>query len=280
MRWMLVGIALCGAASAYAFEYQPETSSFAYSAGHSYAGMPFEYVTVVQWTPPKLGVPQSSVAAEPVDPAVPPTFSKNELCSTAVDAAAANKLPARFFANLIQQESGFKPHVVSSAGAKGIAQFMPAVAAEQGLDNPFDPIQSLKASARLIANLVGQFGNVGLAAAAYNAGPRRVSDWLARRGRLPAETRNYVRSITGRPAERWVRVAAKVDEARLPPHAKCPGLPVIVARAPMKMKVAAVHPVRTRLAGVTPRLLLVKTKLAGIRHAAPAQHRVRLAAIR
>ena len=48
--------------------------------------------------------------------------------------------------------------------------------------------------------LLEQFGNLGLAAAAYNAGPRRVSDWMAKRGELPEETRNYVRNITGQTA--------------------------------------------------------------------------------
>ena len=98
-------------------------------------------------------------------------FTKTELCSAAASVAAANNLPIPFFANLIQQESGFKPHVVSPAGAQGIAQFMPRVAASYGLENPFEPFAALKASARLLTDLLGRFGNLGLAAAAYNAGP-------------------------------------------------------------------------------------------------------------
>ena len=80
---------------------------------------------------------------------------------------------------------------------------MPRVAASYGLDNPFEPFAALKASARLLSDLLGQFGNLGLAAAAYNAGPKRVQDWMARRRKLPAETRHYVHNITGRPAEQW-----------------------------------------------------------------------------
>jgi hypothetical protein len=156
-------------------------------------------------------------------------FTKTELCSAAASVAAANNLPIPFFANLIQQESGFKPHVVSPAGAQGIAQFMPRVAASYGLENPFEPLSALKASARLLTDLIDRFGNLGLAAAAYNAGPKRVQDWMARRRKLPAETRHYVHSITGRPAEQWASRGLKNTEARLPPHARCPGLPAMAA---------------------------------------------------
>jgi hypothetical protein len=65
-----------------------------------------------------------------------------------------------------------------------------------------------------------QFGNLGLAAAAYNAGPKRVLDWLAKKRKLPQETQNYVLTITGRPAERWrgqeLRMATFKLSSRLP----------------------------------------------------------------
>src|SRR5215203_2277989 len=130
-------------------------------------------------------------------PEEPKAFTRSELCHTAASVATANNLPIPFFANLIQQESGFRPHVVSSAGAQGIAQFMPQVAASNGLANPFDPIESLTASGKFVARLVNQFGSLGLAAAAYNAGSQRVHDWIAKRRKLPAETRHYVHKITG-----------------------------------------------------------------------------------
>ncbi|MEA2982815.1 MAG: hypothetical protein QOF09_4638 [Alphaproteobacteria bacterium] len=132
------------------------------------------------------------------------TFKKSELCDTVTSVAAANNIPVTFFANLIQQESGFKPYVVSRAGAQGIAQFMPRVAASYGLTDPFEPIAALSASGKLLAELVAEFGNIGLAAAAYNAGPRRVHHWIARKRKLPAETLHYVQAITGRPVEHWV----------------------------------------------------------------------------
>ena len=58
-------------------------------------------------------------------------------------------------------------------------------------------------SAAYLADLAAEFGNVGLAAAAYNAGPERVRDWLADQSSLPWETVDYVQFITGRPVEDW-----------------------------------------------------------------------------
>ena len=63
---------------------------------------------------------------------------------------------------------------------------MPAVAAERGLLNPFDPLAAMPHSARFLKEHLRYFGNLGLAAAAYNGGARRVTDWLARRGRAAA----------------------------------------------------------------------------------------------
>jgi len=71
--------------------------------------------------------------------------------------------------------------------------------------NPFDPLQALPKSAEFLRELRAQFGNLGLAAAAYNAGPQRVRDWLARKRSLPSETQKYVRNVTGRSAQDWAR---------------------------------------------------------------------------
>ena len=147
--------------------------------------------------------------------------SHHEICTTVAESAHSHDLPLPFFIRLLFQESGFKPDVVSRAGAQGIAQFMPETAATVGLNNPFDPIQAIAASARLLGDLVRRFGNLGLAAAAYNAGPRRIQDWLAKKGKLPEETQHYVKTITGRPAETWKgRVKAKLA-AVLPREAPC-----------------------------------------------------------
>jgi hypothetical protein len=71
------------------------------------------------------------------------------------------------------------------------------------LADPFDPEQAIPAAAHLLSDLRKQFGNLGLAAAAYNGGPNRVSAWLAGKGSLAAETRDYVRKITGRTTDEW-----------------------------------------------------------------------------
>jgi hypothetical protein len=136
-----------------------------------------------------------------VSPAGPPTL--DQLCHVLLSSAQDNDLPVPFFANLIWQESGLRNDIVSSKGAMGIAQFMPERAHESGLANPFDPLQALPASARLLHDLRTQFGNLGFAAAAYNAGPKRVSNWLAGGGALPRETRDYVVDVTGHSADEW-----------------------------------------------------------------------------
>ena len=125
------------------------------------------------------------------------------LCRLIEDAAKARQLPVPFLTRLIWRESSFRVGVVSPAGAQGVAQFMPGTARERGLTDPFDPEQAIPHAAHFLADLKRQFGNLGLAAAAYNGGPGRVSAWLAGNGGLPAETRAYVIGITGRPAEDW-----------------------------------------------------------------------------
>jgi hypothetical protein len=115
----------------------------------------------------------------------------------------ANDLPIDFFSALIWQESRFDPQAMSRAGAQGVAQFMPATASARGLADPFDPAEAITKSAQLLRDLRHEFGNLGLAAAAYNAGPGRVRDWLAGRRDLPGETRAYVRLVTGRSAQEW-----------------------------------------------------------------------------
>ncbi len=147
--------------------------------------------------------------------------SSDEVCAALASAAQENHLPVAFLLRLIWQESRFDSHAVSRAGAQGVAQFMPQSAAEAGLDNPFDPIQALPASARLLSSLQARFGNLGLAAAAYNAGPKRIHDWLTRGTRLPGETRDYVLKVTGRAPELWRRAAWRSLDLRIPARAPC-----------------------------------------------------------
>ncbi len=150
------------------------------------------------------------------NPADPKDRQSDPNCQALANAAAAHNVPLEFFVRLIRQESNFDPYSVSHKGAQGIAQFMPDTARWRGLTDPFEPQQALHESARWLGELRAQFGNLGLAAAAYNAGPRRVLEWLGGRGNLPGETRAYVRTITGRSAEEWAR--GNADEPVDPPN--------------------------------------------------------------
>ncbi len=93
-------------------------------------------------------------------------------------------------------ESGLNPGAVSSKGAQGVMQLMPATAAQYGVTDPFDPGQNIDAGAHLLSDLLRRYnGDVSLALAAYNAGPGNVSKY----GGVPPfpETQNYVRKIMG-----------------------------------------------------------------------------------
>jgi Transglycosylase SLT domain len=156
--------------------------------------------------------------------------SREEVCASLAEAIRNNDLPPHFFIRLLYQESSFRPYVISSAGALGIAQFMPETANERGLDNPFDPAQAIPASARLLRDLSRKFGNLGLAAAAYNAGPKRIQDWLANKSPLPQETQDYVRNITSWPAATWTgSQQAGSPAVRLPQQAPCQELAGLLA---------------------------------------------------
>jgi hypothetical protein len=150
-----------------------------------------------------------------------PDVSLDLLCSTLAASAQTSGLPISFFSNLIWQESRFVFRAVSPAGALGIAQFMPRTAAAIGLTNPFDPLMALPASARLLGTLFQRFGNLGLAAAAYNAGEARVSNWLSNKSGLPQETRNYVLAITGLPIEHWKAAAKGLQSFELAKRMPC-----------------------------------------------------------
>ena len=151
--------------------------------------------------------------------------SSNVICEAVKAAAEEHDIPIGFLVRLLWQESRFRSEEVSSAGAQGIAQFMPQTAVEMGLKNPFDPLQAIPASARFLRKLHDQFGNLGLAAAAYNAGGGRIEKWLSRRSSLPKETRAYVKIITGHKAEAWIDEESTVYmPTDLPQKAPCEGV--------------------------------------------------------
>jgi hypothetical protein len=165
------------------------------------------------------------------------TDTREAMCLMIESAARANDLPLEFFARVIWQESRFQSDAVGPVTrggqrAEGIAQFMPGTANERRLLDPFDPVQALPKSAEFLNELRSQFGNLGLAAAAYNAGPRRVQEWLAGTGPMPLETRNYVVAITGTTVDDWATSGKNGKTPDPAPSTSCRGLMALLKRAP------------------------------------------------
>jgi hypothetical protein len=133
----------------------------------------------------------------------PPAELQMAICRTVDAAAASNRLSPAFLTRILWQESRFDPDATSRAGAEGVAQFTPKTAIEHGLLDPRQIGPSIVHAARVLAELTIKFGNVGLAAAAYNAGARRVTTWLRGQSALPVETENYVVAVTGHTAAEW-----------------------------------------------------------------------------
>jgi Transglycosylase SLT domain len=196
--------------------------------------------------------PNAQQAASPTPaaekPAAAPTTapppSADDICRAVEQDAAENELPVEFFARVIWQESRFNARAVSSKGARGIAQFMPQTADWRGLADPFDPIAALRHSAVYLGELRKKFGNLGLAAAGYNAGPGRVSEWLAGSRTLPGETRNYVAVVTGWTADEWASPSPpQTAETTIPQGIPCARLAnLILAPTPQALRIAAYVP--------------------------------------
>jgi Transglycosylase SLT domain/SPOR domain len=194
------------------------------------------------------GAKPEEIIGPPKPPTAQETDTREAMCLMIESAAKAQDLPLEFFARVIWQESRFQSDAVgpvtrSGQRAQGIAQFMPGTADERRLLDPFDPVQALPKSAEFLSELRGQFGNLGLAAAAYNAGPRRVREWLDGTGYMPQETRNYVSTITGSSIDDWA-AALKTGKTPIPdnkkpetppdrqPTSSCRELMALLRRAP------------------------------------------------
>jgi hypothetical protein len=239
-------IALPSALLASGYEPAPAAASFAYSRSHAVRPLSD---AVIERTVDSGGIPFAyddgnnfeHPPDKPADPRLGPprALSQNGVCATIASVARTYRLPVPFFTNLIWQESSFNPRDISHAGAQGIAQFMPKTAVDYGLINPFEPIHALNVAARFLRELRDQFGNLGLAAAAYNAGPRRVIDWMGKRGGLPGETRNYVLRITGRPADQWTGagVTQNPEMTLMPAKAPCIEVKEAVAQQAQTVRV-------------------------------------------
>jgi len=187
----------------------------------------------------ELAIPgdEKKAAAQKPSDTARETDTREAMCLMIESAARANDLPLEFFARVIWQESRFQSDAVgpvtrSGLRAQGIAQFMPGTANERRLLDPFDPVQALPKSAEFLSELRNQFGNLGLAAAAYNTGPRRVQEWLAGTGPMPQETRNYVVAITGATVDDWASASKNSKPPDRAPNSSCRELMALLKRTP------------------------------------------------
>lgn len=161
-------------------------------------------------------------------------------CRIIEKAARVNLLPVSLLTRLLWTESHFQADAVSPKGAIGVAQFMPKTADERGLSDPFDPAEAIPKAARFLAELNDRFENTGLAIAAYNAGSKRVSDWLTNTKKgLPTETQNFVLAVTGHSPAEWIDVGGNglLDETN-----SCLALSTSLPTHPFK-HAPQVHPV-------------------------------------
>src|SRR6478609_3577198 len=205
----------------------------------------------------ELAIPQPNPAEAARD-----SETREAMCLMVESAARAANLPLEFFARVIWQESRFQTDAVgpvtrSGQQAQGIAQFMPGTASERGLLDPFNPIQALPKSAEFLDELRSQFGNLGLAAAAYNAGPRRVQEWLAGTGPMPQETRSYVLAITGSTVEDWSKAQKGGRTPERIPASSCRDLMALLKQAPNPF-----------VAGLEQRVNIAAAKVWGVQLAA------------
>ena len=147
-----------------------------------------------------------------------PDTTQTSICLMLESAARAYELPLEFFARLIWRESRFRAGVVgpktrSGKRAQGIAQFMPATAAERGLLDPFDPVQALPKSAEFLQELRRRFGNLGLAAAAYKRSAP-CSGLAQRRGRHATGDARLRHRDHGTNGRRLDRIGGQLARAR------------------------------------------------------------------
>lgn len=129
------------------------------------------------------------------------SFQVAELIALAHDAAEKHGVDHRLVESIVEMESGFDPRAISSQGAMGLMQLMPATARQYGVLDPFDPRQNLAAGVRHLRRLLLRFGrDITKAVAAYNAGESAVDRYAG----VPPydETRTYVRRVLYRYKQR------------------------------------------------------------------------------
>lgn len=148
--------------------------------------------------PPSDAMPPSrpleeTTASAPTRPSAPLPAESSWLEPIIARASARYGVDGGLIRAVIKAESGFNPRAVSSAGARGLMQLMPATARGLGVDDPFDPEQNVMAGTRFLRSLLDRYdGDLDSALAAYNWGPGNVDRSPER---LPRETRNYLARV-------------------------------------------------------------------------------------
>lgn len=165
---------------------EPPPATYSPSAYSPSAYSPSAYSPAAYTTP-------SNHPSTPLGASTPPSGA-SAYAGIIERAAVQNGVEPALLMGLIEQESGFDPNAQSGAGASGLTQLMPSTAASLGVTEPLNPEQSISGGARLLGQLLRQFGgNVSDALAAYNAGAGAVE----RYGGIPPypETEAYVTKV-------------------------------------------------------------------------------------
>ena len=176
--------------------------------------------------PPLEGQEPGSALLGDLPPEVPDesTPEGRELYESIIqEAAAMHGVDEDLVRAVIQTESGFDPKAVSRVGAKGLMQMMPATAKRMGVEDPFDPRDNIMGGVKYLRLLLDKFkGNVPLALAGYNAGPRKVAKF---KGIPPyKETRGYVKKVLREMAEEEKQPDTQVASAAPAPEPRKPAV--------------------------------------------------------
>ena len=152
------------------------------------------------WTKPGDPPPSISAGANPLQANCPP-LADSEIAPIIESNAKVQQVQPELLRAVIEQESGLRPCAVSSKGAQGLMQLMPATSQDFGVHDPFDVKENVAAGAKYLKQLMDKYnGDLSKALGAYNAGPAAVDQ----AGGVPdiQETKDYVEAILKKLATR------------------------------------------------------------------------------